>query len=250
MTRSLLFKTTTVFHLVNHLIFISLIFIQSCSSYEKFKRQGDDFQIPTEILNTSKEKVWASVVAVLRKFEIEQQNQDAGVIKTKWMDNTLDLNFTDSFGSNDKIKSAKFKLIVSVENIGTKKNKASKITIYKRQLVENDTFQGWREVENDYILEKTLLYRIKRVIGIDAQIEGLQKKVEKNKIEEFKDQVPQNTTNQNTNNSEAVEEDEEVVESETTSNNTNNNGKANPSTENPQSTVTTPSPSSTNDEEI
>ncbi len=164
--------------------------MSSCSSYDKFKREADEFEIPTAIINADVNRTWAAVVSTMKRYEIEQQNMDSGVIRTKWIDNTLSLNFTDSFGTTDKIKSARFKMLISVASASTNKKKPqTKISIYKRQLVENDVFQGWKEVETDYITEKTLLYRIERIVAMDEVIERLQKEKESRLIKNFEGQT-------------------------------------------------------------
>jgi hypothetical protein len=167
-----------------------LALLMSCSSYDKFKREADEFEIPSIIVNADLNRTWAAVVGTMKRFEIEQQNMDSGVIRTKWIDNTLALNFTDSFGTTDKIKSARFKMLISVASAGANKKKPqTKVTIYKRQLVENDAFQGWKEVETDYITEKTLLYRIERVVSMDETIERLQREKESRMIKNFEGQT-------------------------------------------------------------
>jgi hypothetical protein len=51
----------------------------------------------------------------------------------------------------------------------------TKVTIYKRQLVEQDFLQGWKEVSTDGIMEQTLLYRIERLIAIDNKLKEIDK---------------------------------------------------------------------------
>lgn len=167
-----------------------LSILTSCSSYDKFKREADDFEIPSIIVNADLNRTWAAVVSTMKRFEIEQQNMDSGVIKTKWIDNTVALNFSDSFGTTDKIKAARFKMLINVASSSTsKKNAQTKITIFKRQLVENDVFQGWKEIETDHITEKTLLYRIQRLVAMDETIEKLQLEKESRMIKSFENQT-------------------------------------------------------------
>ena len=73
---------------------------------------------------------------ITNKYDREVYNQEAGVIKTRWIDNTLELNFADSFGSNDAVKSAQFKLIINVVK-GYRGNKeVSKPLPRKREEIE------------------------------------------------------------------------------------------------------------------
>ena len=125
----------------------------------------------------------------MKEYDIETQNQDAGILKTKWTDNTIEMNFQDSFGSSDRIKSAKFKLAVAVNKGGTEKRPQTKVFIIKKQMVEQDLFQGWKESDNDYILEKILLYRIQRVINIDRILSSKQKQIDAKNSAKFSDSL-------------------------------------------------------------
>ena len=99
------------------------------------------------------------------------------------MDNTLEVNFTDSFGSSDSVKAAKFKLVVNVVRGFRASREVTKVTIYKRQLMEQDFLQGWKEVPADGIIEKTLLYRIERLIATDNKLKEIDKAREKEQLE-------------------------------------------------------------------
>ena len=121
----------------------------------------------------------------MRRYDISFENQEAGKMKTRWMDNTLEVNFTDSFGSNDKVKAAEFRILVNVAEGFSYGQKVSKVTVYKRQRIENDFLQGWKEVPSDGIQEKTLLYRIGVWIKMDNQLRAIDKAKEKEQLESF-----------------------------------------------------------------
>jgi hypothetical protein len=162
-----------------------LILLTSCADYAPYKKITEDLEIPSKIFVADKNLTWSAVIDVLSKYDIEIQNRNAGFIKTSWIDNTLDVNFTDSFGGSDKIKTAKFKLIVNVIKGFRDTFEVSKVTVYKRQLVEQDFLQGWKEVQTDGILENTLLYRIDRKITIDKELNKIQEQKEKELIQKF-----------------------------------------------------------------
>lgn len=162
-----------------------LLLIASCSSYEKFKNITEELQIPTKIFKSDFNQTWAAVLQVMKRFDISYSNQEAGKIKTRWMDNTLQVNFNDSFGSNDKVKAAEFQLMVNVAEGYSYGRKVTKVTIYKRQRVENDFLQGWKEVSTDGIQEKTLLYRIGVKIDNDNKLQEIDKAKEKEQLEDF-----------------------------------------------------------------
>ncbi len=160
-----------------------LLFLSSCASYEKFRQITEEFEIPSKVYKADFNQTWQAVIQVMRKYDIAQQNQEAGFIKTRWMDNTLETNFADSFGSSDAVKAAKYKLIVNVVKGFRASREVTKVTIYKRQLVEQDFLQGWKEVTTDGTSEKTLLYRIERLVAIDNKLKEIDRAREQEQLQ-------------------------------------------------------------------
>lgn len=160
-----------------------MLFFGGCASYEKFRQVTEELEIPVKVYKADYNQTWQAVIQVMRKYDIAQQNQEAGFIKTRWMDNTLEVNFTDSFGSSDAVKAAKFKLIVNVVKGFRSSREVTKVTIYKRQLIEQDFLQGWKEETTDGITEKTLLYRIERLIATDNKLKEIDKAREKEQLQ-------------------------------------------------------------------
>lgn len=163
---------------------IILFFLSACANYEKFRQVTEELEIPSKIYKADFNQTWQAVIQVMRKYDIAQQNQEAGFIKTRWADNTLEVNFSDSFGSSDAVKAAKFKLVVNVVKGFRASREVTKVTVYKRQLMEQDFLQGWKEVNTDGITEKTLLYRIERLIATDNKLKEIDKAREKEQLEE------------------------------------------------------------------
>ena len=166
-----------------YLFIILLPLLNGCANYEKFRQVTEELDIPSKIYRADYNQSWQAVIQVMRKYDIAQQNQEAGFIKTRWMDNTLEVNFTDSFGSSDSVKAAKFKLVVNVVRGFRASREVTKVTIYKRQLMEQDFLQGWKEIPTDGIIEKTLLYRIERLIATDNKLKEIDKAREKEQLE-------------------------------------------------------------------
>lgn len=163
----------------------TLVILTSCADYEKFRQVTEEIEIPTKVYKAEKTQAWAAVLRVMNRYDNAVVNAESGYIKTNWMDNTLELNFADSFGSNDRVKAAKFKLVVNVVKGYRMSREVTKVTVYKRQLVENDFLQGWKEIPTDSILEKTILYRIDREITIDNKLKEIDKAKEKELINSF-----------------------------------------------------------------
>ena len=164
-------------------LILMVLFLSSCASYEKFRQITEELEIPARVYRADYNQTWQAVIQVMRKYDIAQQNQEAGFIKTRWMDNTLEVNFADSFGSSDSVKAAKYKLVVNVVKGFRASREVSKVTIYKRQLMEQDFLQGWKEVSTDGIAEKTLLYRIERLIATDNKLKEIDKAREKEQLQ-------------------------------------------------------------------
>ncbi len=151
----------------------------SCSSYKQFQYISEDFEIPSKVFKYEYSQTWQAVLQIMQKFDLATQNQEAGVIKTRWRDNTLELNFADSFGSSDSVKAAKFKLIINIVKGFRGSREVSKITVFKRQMVEHDFLQGWKVVRSDGITEKTILYRIEKVLEIDQKLKRIEEQKSK-----------------------------------------------------------------------
>jgi len=134
----------------------------------------EEFEVPTKVFPADFNMSWQAVLQVMKKYDLALQNQEAGIIKTRWIDNTLELNFADSFGKSDTVKAAKFKLIINVVKGYRGSREVSKVSIFKRQLIEQDFLQGWKEVPTDGIQEKTILYRIERTLAIERKLKQIE----------------------------------------------------------------------------
>jgi hypothetical protein len=157
---------------------LALIGAISCTSYEQFRQVTEEFEIPTKVFRSDFNQTWQAVLQVLKRYDLALQSQQTGVVKTRWIDNTLEVNFTDSFGSTDAVKAAKFKIVVNVIKGYRGNNEVTKVTVFKRQMVEQDFLQGWKIIPSDAILENTLLYRIERVLAIDQKLRQIEKQKE------------------------------------------------------------------------
>lgn len=165
--------------LLSTLILLSGLY--SCSSYEQFRYITEEFEIPQKLYKQDFNQTWLAVLQVMKNYPLEITNQEAGVIKTRWIDNTLEVNFADSFGSSDAVKAAKFKLILNVVKGYRSKREVAKVTVYRRQMIEQDFLQGWKVIPSDGILEKTILYRIERNLAIADKL----KQIEEQKAKEL-----------------------------------------------------------------
>lgn len=156
------------------LIAISAFLITSCASYEKFHQMSQQLEIPSRVYQSDYTKTWQAVLQVMRRYDLAVQNQQSGVIRTRWIDNTLELNFADSFGASDSVRAARFKLVINVVKGFRGDREVSRVSVYKRQMVERDFLQGWQVVNSDGIQEETILYRIERLLAIEERLEQIE----------------------------------------------------------------------------
>lgn len=164
---------------------LSLLLLSGCASYEKFKQITEELEIPSKMYQADFNQTWQAVIQVMKRYDIATQNQQVGRIKTRWMDNTLQVNFNDAFGNSDAVKAAEFKLSVNVAEGFSYGRKVTKVTVYKRQRIEQDFLTGWKEQPTDGIQEKTILYRIERLIDIDNKIREIDKAKEEEILNNF-----------------------------------------------------------------
>ena len=141
--------------------------------------------MPQEIFPSTYHQTWQAVIEVMKKFDLSLQNIETGVVKTRWIDNTRETNFVDSFSKADAVKAARFRLIVNVNKGFRGGKEETRVTIFRRQLIEQDFLQGWKEVPSDGIHEQVLLYRISRIIDIDNELKRLEKLKEQEALKDF-----------------------------------------------------------------
>jgi len=148
----------------------------SCASYKQFQYVTEEFEVPSKVFKSDYAQTWQAVLQVMKAYDLEVTNQESGLIKTRWIDNTLQLNFADSFGSSDSVKAAKFKLILNVVKGFRGTREVSKVTVFRRQMVEQDFLQGWKIIRSDGIMEKSIIYRIDRELKIDNRLKQIEEK--------------------------------------------------------------------------
>ncbi|MDD0854066.1 hypothetical protein HBN50_13215 [Halobacteriovorax sp. GB3] len=153
-----------------------LILFHSCSSYEQFQYIVEEYEMPTQVFDSDYNLTWQAVIKIMSSYDLATKSQETGVLKTRWEDNTMQMNFSDSFSVGDAVKAAKFKLIINVVKGYKGTREVSKVTIYKRQMIEKDFLQGWKVIRSDGIQEKTILYRIGRVISLEKKLKEIEEK--------------------------------------------------------------------------
>ena len=163
-----------------------LFLSMACTSYEQFRHMTEQFEIPSKTYNTNFHQTWQAVLDVMKKYDLEISNQESGAIRTRWIDNTRELNFTNSFAVRDNVKSARMKIIVNVIKGFRGTQEVTKVTIFKRQLIERDFLQGQRIVPTDRILEETILYRLEKILANNVALKAIEDQKAKEMESSFK----------------------------------------------------------------
>ena len=129
---------------------------------------------------------WQSVSESLKAYHLDVNNQEGGFIQTRWADNTAEKNFTDSFGTSNAYLKAKIRFRVNVSKGygGLSEKSAVKVSVEKEQIVQQDVLEGWRLRETDEVEEKTLLYRIGRLILIKLKLARLEAEKTRRELED------------------------------------------------------------------
>ena len=155
------------------LLLVSALF-GGCSTAYKESIGGDTTQVFSRIYLADFNTSWQAVLESLKSLRLDVTNREGGFIQTRWTENTAEKNFTDSFGGADAYLKAKYRFKVTVARGFYNGRPSIKVSVQKDQLVEHDVLEGWRGVETDSIEEKTLLYRIGRIIVIKTRIAKLE----------------------------------------------------------------------------
>lgn len=174
---------------MSKLIFAVLIGVSfglfSCTSVYRETLGGDTQQIFTRIYITDFNTAWQATLDALKSSRLDVSNREGGFIQTRWSENTAEKNFIDSFGTAESYLKAQYRFRVTLGKGNYNGSPGVKIIIQKEQLIQRDVLEGWRPVETDAIDEKTLLYRVGRLIWIRMKLARIeedktQRQIEKN----------------------------------------------------------------------
>ena len=168
-------------------VFFSSLF-SSCASYQTYKHITEEAEMPIQIYRADYNQTWQALMDVLVEnnlTDFKTVNMENGIIKTRWVDNTMETNFINSFGDQTEIKSAKFKMVITVTKVFRGGKEVTRVVVFKRQLVEQDFLQGYKELPSDGIMEKVILYRLQKKIEIDQYMRDVDRQKEQEKLQSF-----------------------------------------------------------------
>jgi hypothetical protein len=147
-----------------------------CISAYKRSMGGETEKVVSRIYLTDMNVAWQAVLEALKSYRLDVSNREGGYLQTKWQENTTDKNFIDSFGNATAYLKAQMRYRISVAKGFYNGEPSVKVIVRKEQLVKYDVLEGWRQVETDSTEEKTLLYRVGRIIQVKTRMAKLEKR--------------------------------------------------------------------------
>ncbi len=169
-------------HILTATLIASLTFTSCMSAYIK-SVGGNTTPILERTYLADFNIAWQAALEALKNNRLDVSNRDGGYIQTQWLDNTAERNFVDPFGDSASYLKAQLRLKISFEKGKFKGKPSVRIKVVKEQLVQQDVLEGWRLIETDTVEEKTLLYRIGRIILIMNKITQAEDERAKKEIE-------------------------------------------------------------------
>ena len=148
--------------------------LSGCTTAYKQSVGGDTARVFSRIYLTDFNTAWQSVLESMKSLRLDVTNREGGFIQTRWTENTAEKNFIDSFGAAESYLKAQFRFRVNVARGFYNGKPSIKVTVQREQLVQRDVLEGWRPVETDEVEERTLLYRIGRIIVIRTKLARLE----------------------------------------------------------------------------
>lgn len=121
------------------------------------------------------ETVWMAVLDALKSYRLDVSNRDTGSIITRWKDNTTDLNLTDGDGTIRPYIKAQYRYVISVFKTKLSGKDLMRVRVQRDQMVQSDPMDEMRRLESDMVKERTLIYRISRLIEMKSKLEELEK---------------------------------------------------------------------------
>ena len=163
--------------------FVILAASSGCSSAYKKSQGGDPAQVFTRIYFTPLPVAWQATLEAIKSLRIDVSNREGGYIQTRWTENSAEKKFIDSYGAQNSYLKAQYRFRITVAQGFYNGESSVKVSVQKEQLVQRDILDGWQPVETDSVEEKTLLYRIGRLITIQIHKDRIETEKTENQIE-------------------------------------------------------------------
>jgi hypothetical protein len=155
--------------------------LTACTTAYRKSIAGDLSNVVHRTYLADFDTTWQACLEALKNARLDIINREAGYLQTRWIDNTEEKNFIDSFGETNAYLKAQYRTRISLAKGQYKKQQTIKVTIWKEQMFQKDALDGWRSAATDPYDEMTLLYRIGQIIRIRHQL----KKLEDDKVKQY-----------------------------------------------------------------
>lgn len=157
------------------LLAVSLL-ATSCMTAYKRNMGGDVGQVVHRIYLTDFNTAWQAALDAMKALRLDVTNREGGFIQSKWTDNTVEKNFTESYGTAGSVLKAQYRFKVTVSRGFYNGAQSVRVSVQKDQALQHDILEGWRPSPSDTVEEQTLLYRIGRLITLKMKIAELEEK--------------------------------------------------------------------------
>ncbi len=151
--------------------FILILCLASCATRPKAPSSPIDALYGE--YKASYDSVWNATSKALSKYKITFANKDAGIVQTDFMTGASRTEFYTSGGEKFQ-KEIKWKLQLKlIPTMTPKGSSLVKVRVAKETYISPGFLEDWKPTETDYLTEKALLYRIGRIVYLDAKVEKL-----------------------------------------------------------------------------
>lgn len=157
----------------------------ACMSAYKKSVGEDTNQVFTKVFFADFNTAWQAILESLKTQPLDISNRESGYLRTQWIDNTDQKNFIEAYGTDQLYLKAQSRYEVTAAKGFYNGQPSVKIIVQKEQLVSQDVLEGWRPVPSDAIEERTLLYRIGRLIWLQQKLAKMEAIKADKAVEEF-----------------------------------------------------------------
>ncbi|NDD92146.1 hypothetical protein EBZ37_08685 [bacterium] len=158
------------------MLLLGLFSLVGCHTAYRRSVGANQDQVFSRIFRTDSNTAWIASVEALKSFRLDISNQKLGFIQTRWTDNTLDKNSTESLDGAGPYLKAQYRFRVNLSPVYVEgRGQGIKVSVLREQWVQRDVLEGWRPAETDTVEENTLLYRIGRIVAIRTEIDRLER---------------------------------------------------------------------------
>ncbi|HBQ21872.1 MAG: hypothetical protein A2Z91_01745 [Deltaproteobacteria bacterium GWA2_38_16] len=141
-----------------YFIFIILGGIISCSSSSPPPPDPSQTNTLSQTYKASYDAAWSATLKALSKYQVTISNKDTGLIKT-------------DFIISHAPKETKWKLELRL--LASEAEETVKVRVEKEAYISPGFLEAWEPLQTDFWVEKALLYRIGRIIELDARVDKL-----------------------------------------------------------------------------